>query len=458
MMSAHPTTGSLVRFAYNQLPAEEIQRIQRHLLVCESCEDAYLQVVFLADGGEPELSRRRREPDEDREQGYRRAVDRVVERARSSLSRETPDSEADRSDLERQREGLLALPAAQRAERIAADPELHSWHLVTHLLEACRTAEFEAPREALDLAELAALVTAHLGPVRGSEARLQDLRARTWGCLANAHRVLGDFNRAERAFEAAERHLASGSGDPHEEAHLLSLKASLRRVQMRFPEALDLLDQALDLYRLLGEERLAGRTLIKRGVVLGHADRPREAVEALREGLARIDPVADPRLDLSGRHNLVCFLLDAGQLLEAQALLAETRRLHFQHASSLTLVRLRWLEGRLAVALHQPHAAETALLEVRDGFLRHGLGKDAAVAALELAEIYAQEGAVDAMKRLAEEMLPIFQSPDVHREALAALILFQQAALRQRASLELVQQVLAEVDRSQPRQAREGRR
>lgn len=458
MTSSHPTSSTLERFAHNRLPAEQIQRIQRHLLVCESCEEAYLQVVFLAVSGEPGgRSFLLGGPEGRSEQDYQRAIEQVVDRARAGLIRAARCAEAEARDARRQQEALLALPAPLRADRIAEDPDFHSRALCEQLIRACRVAEFEAPREALELAELAVWVAGHLDPRASSEATLQDLRARSWGALANAHRVLGDFAGAEQAFETAERHLSEGSGDPHEEAHLLSLKASLRRLQMRFPEALDLLDQALQLYRLLGEHRLVGRTLIKRGVVLGHADRPQEAVEALREGLAKIDPAADPRLDLSGRHNLVCFLLDAGRLLEAQALLAQTRRLHYRHASPLNLVRLRWLEGRLAVALDQPRAAEEALLEVRDGFLRHGLGKDAAVAALELAEIYARERSDEAMQRLAEEMLPIFQSPDVHREALAALILFQQEALRRRASLELVQQVLAEVERSQARRSRDGR-
>jgi hypothetical protein len=38
------------------------------------------------------------------------------------------------------------------------------------------------------------------------------------------------------------------------------------------------------------------------------------------------------------------------------------------------------------------------------------------------------------MKELAGEMLPIFQAADVHREALAALAVFQQAAAREAAT------------------------
>jgi hypothetical protein len=45
------------------------------------------------------------------------------------------------------------------------------------------------------------------------------------------------------------------------------------------------------------------------------------------------------------------------------------------------------------------------------------------------------------MRRLAEEMLPIFKSRDIHREALAALLVFQKAAEMERVTLGLIREV-----------------
>jgi hypothetical protein len=45
------------------------------------------------------------------------------------------------------------------------------------------------------------------------------------------------------------------------------------------------------------------------------------------------------------------------------------------------------------------------------------------------------------VKRLAEEMIPIFQAADVHREALAALLLFQEAARHETLTLKLAREV-----------------
>ena len=78
-------------------------------------------------------------------------------------------------------------------------------------------------------------------------------------------------------------------------------------------------------------------------------------------------------------------------------------------------------------------------VEVREGFLEWGSGYDAALAALDLALLYADEGRSAEMRRLARAMAPVFRAQDVHREALAALLLFVEAAGREEADRRLVE-------------------
>lgn len=53
------------------------------------------------------------------------------------------------------------------------------------------------------------------------------------------------------------------------------------------------------------------------------------------------------------------------------------------------------------------------------------------------------------LKRLAEEMVPIFSSLHIHREALAALAFLRQAVETEQVSLELVRDVAAYLRRAQ---------
>jgi len=78
---------------------------------------------------------------------------------------------------------------------------------------------------------------------------------------------------------------------------------------------------------------------------------------------------------------------------------------------------------------------------VRDELVASGLAYDAALAALDLAALYARAGRAAESKRLAAEMLPIFRSREVHREALAALVVFQRAAEMETVTLALVEEI-----------------
>jgi hypothetical protein len=67
---------------------------------------------------------------------------------------------------------------------------------------------------------------------------------------------------------------------------------------------------------------------------------------------------------------------------------------------------------------------------------------DTALVSLELASIYAREGSTDQVKTLGRHMTPIFQAKAIHREALAALALFREAAESERLTAELAQLLL----------------
>ena len=141
------------------------------------------------------------------------------------------------------------------------------------------------------------------------------------------------------------------------------------------------------------------------------------------------------------RHNLVWYLNESGQASEAAEALARTLRIYLDLGDPMHLVRLRWLEGRIARNLGQFEKAEAALLDARDAFIAQGIGFDAARVALDLAAVYLRQRRTAEVKRLAAEMVPIFESRDVHQEALAALLVFREAAEAERVTASLVERL-----------------
>ncbi|HSN86360.1 MAG TPA: tetratricopeptide repeat protein [Thermoanaerobaculia bacterium] len=267
--------------------------------------------------------------------------------------------------------------------------------------------------------------------------------------MGNACRVRSDLQSAEEAFAAAYRHLRAGTKDPLEKAILLDLEASLRRDQRRFEAAFRLLRRAVKIFRQSDQQHRAGRTLVNLATVHHHAGNPAEGIPLLYEALDLIDSEQEPRLLLCARHNLIFYLAGAEQFLEAQKIYRETRPLYRSFSDAWTQNRRKWVKGKIVRGLGQADQAESLFLAAREGFITEGIPYDTALVSLELATLYAEQRRTADLKKLAGEMVPIFSSLNIHREALAALAYLKQAAEAERASLEVVRRVADYLRRAQ---------
>jgi hypothetical protein len=119
----------------------------------------------------------------------------------------------------------------------------------------------------------------------------------------------------------------------------------------------------------------------------------------------------------------------------------EVRTLCREVGGDVDLVRLRWVEGKIDFGLGRLRNAEVAFREVQEEFLSRRLGYDAALVSLDLALLYATEGRTGDLKRLAAEILPAFEAREVHREAMAALLMFQGACEEERVTVQLARQL-----------------
>lgn len=336
---------------------------------------------------------------------------------------------------------LAERPYAEQLQAIEEREDLHAWGLCQLLLQKSREATFSDPACGVELANLALRVVRHLGKAYDPNW-VMDLRARCFAHLGNARRVLGELRSAEDAFIKAEDCLArSASGNAEVRAEILDLKSSLRRAQRRLDEALDLIDRALSLYREVGEEHGIAKSLLQRAKILEESGDLSAAIDLLRRTAKEIDPSREPRLVAYSRFNLLSCLAWGERFEEAETLLPEIRAVSEKAAQPLDLVRLRWIEGLIDLGRGRLGPAEAAFRESQKEFLERQMGYDAALVSLDLARLYAQEGCAEDLKRLAAEMMPVFQARDVHREAILALLMFQRACEEERLTVDLVRQI-----------------
>jgi tetratricopeptide (TPR) repeat protein len=336
-------------------------------------------------------------------------------------------------------EELLALPREERIRRVErAHNRFRSAALVRLLVGESRKRMQADPAGALHLAKLGRLV-AHCNPQMPGAF---DLIALATAQMANACRMLDDTRQAEEHFGHA-RYVITHHGVTDMEilARVDYLEGSLRTDQRLFSQAEDLLARAATLYRVSGDPVETARVLVTLGNLYFFQDDRERAIEATTAALKGMRADREPRLYLCARYNLARYLTEDGQYDEAADILSVDEDLYREFPEAWTQLRLTWLRGKIAAGRGESDAAEKALLEARDGFMAAGHGYDAAMVAVEdLALLYLREGRTADVKRLAEEIFPIFQSQDVHREAVAALRLFQEAARQEQLTVQGVRE------------------
>lgn len=296
------------------------------------------------------------------------------------------------------------------------------------------------PAAAATLADLALKVADR---VVGEAPWRSKVRGLAWAHVANALRAQGDLPAAERAFLSADRCWKAGEETQNgllEEGLLFALRASLRRSQRRFGEEAALLEQAS---AVASSAKFRVQVLLSRAKLAKELGKLEQAVTILQQANEIAMPDDDGRVVLAIQHSLADSLSKLDRFTEAQALLPAVIDLSRKCGGEVDLLRLRWIEGRVAAGLGNWEEGVATLRKVRGELAARHLAYDTTLVSLELAILYSEQGRAEEVKTLARHMVPIFKARNVDPEVLAALSLFRQAAERERVSTELARKVLA---------------
>lgn len=269
----------------------------------------------------------------------------------------------------------------------------------------------------------------------------EDLRARAWIYIANSRRIRGDFEAAHRMLTRADSLLQSGSHSPLFRAELLLIEAGLANERRQFTEAEDKLDQVIAIYRWNGNRQKVGLVLLTKVNMLYTSGRTEECLECLDQAEELLDFELEPWSHFSVLQMRAVCLNDLGRMEEAEKLLPKVHLLVQRCGTELDKARVLWLEAMVMASKGRISTAEDLYRTVRDRFMRDERSIDAALVSLDLAALLLEAGRVGETRELAEEMLPLFESLDIRREAFAALILFQRAALHEQATAEMARDI-----------------
>ncbi|HXU32719.1 MAG TPA: zf-HC2 domain-containing protein [Thermoanaerobaculia bacterium] len=435
--SAHPKPLILGAFVRGELSGAERRDVLRHLLAgCRQCRQKASEMAA------PLFEVAARKPPAGGIEAYDAPLRRVA-RAFSGVSFES------RAGASRPMEAPVAA-AVSRVRRISTGSNATPEELRTRAegwLTRARALRYADPERMRAAASLAAVLAERIPRSAFPPGVVADLSALAWAELANGRRLVGDHQGAERAFSRSIHWIDRGSGDLQPLAEIAELVASLEIDARRFAPAERLLDRIVIAYRALGEPHFAGRTMIRRGVMLGYRGEGTAAVRQIVEGHGLLDPGRDPRLSLVAVHGLVSRLADAGRFELAAEVLRDGAPLYEAYAEPIDRIKICWTRGRIEIGMGRPEKGEKYLREGHQGFRDRGMPYFAALVALDLAALHLKEGKTQEVARSIEELLTEFRALGIRREAIACLMILQRAIAAERATEKLVTRVALRLGR-----------
>ncbi|HTG35798.1 MAG TPA: hypothetical protein VLB76_22975 [Thermoanaerobaculia bacterium] len=303
---------------------------------------------------------------------------------------------------------------------------------------------YENPGMMAQYATLAVHLSKNFEARRYGREGVFDRQGRALAELGNAYRVLDQHDLAADALTRSRYLLEElGSRDENLLIRLCELEATLAADQRRFSYATCLLLKVADFHQQTGDLHLAGRALIKRGLYVGYAGNPGEALRLIPEALALVDEKREPGLIYAAVHNQLLFIVDCGRFSDAQVFRLRYSNVLARKEGRMNQARLRGLYGRIEAGLGRPDRAEAVFREVKQEFEEFNRPYVAAIVALDLAAaLLAQQRSREAHE-VVLAAAQVFNALRIEREALASVIFLSTTLDMGAATATLVEDVAA---------------
>lgn len=410
----HLTEIQLRHLADDRLPAEERTAAVRHLLGrCRRCLELARAVLFPEMESEPDYS------------GLLRRLD-------LSLVLAMNDVEVERGVARALWDcHLSALEPGPRLMALRNNPDLHTWGAFDLLLAQAKRITLERPVEAVDLAYAALAVADLLDPRAYGGERIHDFKAGAWAALANAKRLAGDFPGAGEALRTAAEMAEQGTGDPYEEANVLSMTASLLTDLGDLERAADLLQEAIVLARSVRDRPLVGRLRIKQSSTIGWVD-PARGLKLAEQGLKLLQRSGseDQYAKLAGHHLSALWANELGDFEEARATLETYRHLYAAFPDPPTQGRLLLLDGLICRSEGRLEDSERLLRRLVEHDSEHAMPFDLTLATLEWAEALVLLGAHREATGVLADVYPLIEQWGAHVDILRTWKIVEEATQR----------------------------
>ena len=268
-----------------------------------------------------------------------------------------------------------------------------------------------------ELSEHLACLAARLAGRTLTDADFQRMMVRAGALMANARRLAGLLDEAERALDGVALY-AAGSWERVLYCRALGL---VRWEQGQAEEGAGWLDEAARLFSELLLPEHEGEALTLLGLLQAEEGLLPQSTGACMAGLQRLPSMQRPWLAARGCLTLAANLAEIGCPEDASRLLQKGRQLTAAVDDGQEATFLYGLEGAVLGRVGEPAAATGLLRTVRTRHLVDARLPEAALASLELAALLAEQGRASEIEVLAAELEERFATRPATGEAVAAL-------------------------------------
>lgn len=338
---------------------------------------------------------------------------------------------------------MLAAPREWWGNQIRCHPGHRTAGMVRALVAASDRAIDTMPPDAVELGALAVEIANELDPksyVSDEVMRLRGVAARQY---AFALFFVGQFPQARVAVGRSRQALEQCAVNEYDLARLDIVASMTARALEESDEALTLARSSRRALTVIGDRERTAAAAMTESAILFKLGRSREALPIL---LPLAEQLESLHSDTQGRllANLALCYREIGeveQALHTYQLSAEA----FAESNGVgtEILRVEWNIVSLLLNAGRGREAESRILKIVSGFERFGMASEAAMASLDLAEIWLASERYNDVEQVCRKAISYFETAGVSYGAAArtALAYLQEAAHSRRATPTVVRHV-----------------
>ena len=353
--------------------------------------------------------------------------------------------------------GRITPAMVEKIEAIVFDPRYWDETVLERLLDRCDDVLFRDPRSGLKIARIAPQVAQAInarrrpgtGQQNPAQKRLRrDLLVRAYASLGDAYRVAGSPKDAEKPYQKALGIINSEAISRPEKANLYRRLAALRAYQEQYDDALELAAKAVQIGRSLASKKDLAWSLTVVGHVYNEASRFPEAFPSLGEALTLVTWKTAPRIYHAATHNMAYVISQTnhpGDLDQVRAYIRKARKCAGR-GWSVPKAKLLWIDGKALLRCHFTPLAERRFKRALEVLRLFRAPFDFALVSLDLSVLYFHEKRWRELEQLARDTYRLFRELSADSEAIAALSLWFDAAMKHHLAANLIADVTAKVE------------